>query len=85
MGYKELYSLVDTILGTIDSISEINYSENAWDYETNMPIVRIKRKYFNNKQKLDLISGINQEASRPLTTYQKEKYNISYIKGPYSF
>jgi len=50
-----------------------------------MPVVRIKRKYFNNKQKLDLISGINQEASKPLSTYQKEKYNISYLGGPFSF
>ena len=85
IGYKELYSLVDTILGTIDSISEINYSEVVWDYETNAPITRIKRKYFNNKQKLDLISGINQEASNPLTLFQKEKYHISYMSGPFSF
>jgi hypothetical protein len=50
-----------------------------------MPIVRIKRKYFNNKQKLDLISGINQEASKPLSIYQKDKYKISYLGGPFSF
>jgi hypothetical protein len=50
-----------------------------------MPVVRIKRKYFNNKQKLDLISGINQEASKPLNTYQKDKYKISYLGGPFSF
>lgn len=85
VGYNELYSLVDTILGTIDSISEINYLETYWDYESQMPSVRVKRKYFNNKQKLDLISGINQEASEPLSETQKNKYKISYLGGPFNF
>lgn len=85
IGYKELYSLVDTILGTIDSISEINYSECVWDFENEGYTSKIKRKYFNNKQKLDLISGINQEASKPLSLKQKEKYNISYLEGPFTF
>lgn len=85
IGYKELYPLVDTILGTIDSISEINYLETYWDYEDNVLSVRIKRKYFNNKQKLDLISGINQESSKPLNEVQKQKYSISYLGGPFKF
>ena len=85
IGYKEVYPLVDTILGTIDSISEMNYLEQYWDYETQMPNVRIKRKYFTNKQKLDLISGINQESSKPLSEIQKETYKISYLNGPFTF
>lgn len=82
-GYKEVYSLVDTLLGTIDSISEINYLETTWDYTNNQPIVQVKRKYFTNKQKLDLISGINQEASLPLSEKIKEDYKISYLGGPF--
>lgn len=85
IGYKEVYPLIDSILSTIDSISELNYLETYWDYENNMLSVRIKRKYFNNKQKLDLISGINQEASKPLSLSQKDKYKISYLNGPFTF
>lgn len=85
IGFKETYPLVDTILGTIDSISEVNYYETFWDYNTESLSGRIKRKYFNNKQKLDLISGINQESSKPLSEIQKNKYNISYLGGPFKF
>ena len=49
------------------------------------PVVKAPSIYFNNKQKLDLISGINQEASKPLSIYQKDKYKISYLGGPFSF
>lgn len=85
IGYKELYPLTETLIGTIDSISDLTYLETRWNYETNMYDVGVKKKYFNNKQKLDLISSINEESSKPLSTKEREFYHISYLRGPFIF
>lgn len=85
IGYKEIYPLVDTLLGTIDSISDLSYLEVVWNYEKGMPEVTEKKKYFIDKEKLDIIDGISREATKTLSESTKSRYDISYLSGEFQF
>lgn len=85
VGYKEIYSISETLLGAIDSTSDLTYLETKWNYEEEQPEVGIKKKYFNDKQRLDLIKGINQESTKELSINKKSEYKISYLSGPFTF
>lgn len=81
VGEKEIYPLVNTLIGTIDSVSEMSYMQTSYNYDLGCYEVTTKQKYYADKQIMDLVYGINAEVEKKLSNHTQDKYKINYSSG----
>lgn len=61
-GFDNQFPLVKTILGAFDSVSQMDYAEIVYNYETQKYQLKIKKKYADKKGFYDFIDSINRRS-----------------------
>ena len=77
-GIDSQYSILKTALGAFDSLSQMDYLEVVYDFDTSEYKVQVKKKYANKRELFDykdIVNRKSREAGRRATI---NKYNSYY-------
>lgn len=74
-GFDSQYPILKTILGAFDSVSQMDYSEVVYDYDSGQYKIQIKKKYANKKEFYDLIDSINRKTRESGRKVVVDKYS----------
>lgn len=70
-GLTSRYSLIDTLLGVMDSNVAMNYAQTTYDHDTDTVKTDVKSRYNTNRTKFDIANNVN-----PLTVDRQNKQEI---------
>ena len=77
-GIDPQYSILKTIVGAFDSISQMDYLEVVYDFDTSEYKVQVKKKYANKRELFDYKDIVNKKSRESGRKVSINKYNSYY-------